>query len=64
MSQKPQPKAANNNRLEQKEEQAPKYDEEVQAKAQQYREIPEDPGGLLKAFILKEYQKNRYREQQ
>ena len=64
MSQKPQPKAANNNRLGQKEEQAPKYDEEVQAKAQQYREIPEDPGGLLKAFILKEYQKNRYREQQ
>lgn len=47
----------------QKEEEAPKYDEEVQAKAQQYREIPEDPGGLLKAFILKEYQQNRYNEQ-
>lgn len=47
----------------QKEEDAPKYDEEIQAKAQQYREIPEDPGGLLKAFILKEYQRNRYNEQ-
>lgn len=39
-----------------------KYDEEIQAKAQQYREVPEDPGGLLKAFILKEYQRNRYQE--
>lgn len=39
----------------------PKYNEEVQAREQQYREIPEDPGGLLRAFIRKEYQKNRYR---
>lgn len=39
-----------------------KYDEEIQAKAQQYREIPEDTGGLLKAFILKEYRRNRYQE--
>lgn len=45
---------------EQKEGEAEKYDEEVQAKAQQYREIPEDPGGLLRAFIAKEYQLNRY----
>lgn len=37
-----------------------KYDEEVQARAQQFREIPEDPGGLLKAFINKEYRLNRY----
>ena len=37
-----------------------KYDEEVQAREQQYREIPEDPGGLLRAFIYQEYQKNRY----
>lgn len=46
----------------QKEGKAPKYDEEVQARAQQYREIPEDPGGLLKAFIRKEYNRNRYNE--
>lgn len=39
-----------------------KYDEEIQARAQQYREIPEDPGGLLKAFIYKEYHRNRYNE--
>ena len=37
-----------------------KYDEEVQAREQQYREIPEDPGGLLRAFIYQEYMKNRY----
>lgn len=38
------------------------YDEKLQAKAQQYREIPEDVGGLLRAFIKQEYQKNRYNE--
>lgn len=39
-----------------------KYDEEVQARELQYREIPENPGGLLRAFIAREYAKNRYRE--
>lgn len=39
-----------------------KYDEEVQARVQKFREIPEDKGGLLKAFIQKEYLKNRYGE--
>ncbi len=38
------------------------YDEKMQAKARQYREIPEDPGGLLKAFIYQEYRQNRYNE--
>ena len=37
--------------------------EKMQAKIQQYREIPEDPGGLLKAFIYQEYRQNRYNEQ-
>lgn len=37
-----------------------KYDEERQAKVQQFRQIPEDPGGLLKAFIKREYRLNRY----
>ena len=41
---------------------APKSDEKAQAKEQQYREIPEDVGGLLRAFIYKEYMKNRYGE--
>ena len=36
------------------------YNEEVQARELQYREIPEDVGGLLRAFIAKEYSKNRY----
>ena len=37
-----------------------KYDEKRQAKVQQLRQIPENPGGLLKAFIAKEYRLNRY----
>ncbi len=37
-----------------------KYDEMRQAKVQQLRQIPENPGGLLKAFIAKEYRLNRY----
>lgn len=36
------------------------YNEEAQARELQYREIPEDPGGLLRAFIAREYAKNRY----
>lgn len=39
-----------------------KYDESIQARAQQYREIPEDAGGLLKAFIEKEYRIRRYQD--
>lgn len=39
------------------------YDEKMQAKMQQYRDIPEDPGGLLKAFIEQEYRQNRYNEE-
>ncbi len=39
-----------------------KYNEETQARARRYREIPEDPGGLLRAFILQEYQQNRYQD--
>ena len=46
----------------QKDDNDHKYDEEVQARELQYREIPEDPGGLLRAFINKEYMKNRYKE--
>lgn len=38
------------------------YDEEAQARAQQYREIPEDVGGLLRAFIYKEYKSKRYQD--
>lgn len=46
--------------LLQKNEDDNTYNEEVQARELQYREIPEDPGGLLRAFMAKEYAKNRY----
>lgn len=46
----------------QKSGEEPEYDERMQARAQQYREIPEDPGGLLRAFIYREYQRNRYKD--
>lgn len=46
----------------QKGDEETKYDEQVQARAQQFRDIPEDTGGLLRAFIKKEYMKNRYKE--
>lgn len=58
---KPEDEKKGGNAL-QKSEEDNKYDEEVQAREQQYREIPEDPGGLLRAFIRKEYMKNRYKE--
>lgn len=38
------------------------YSEAAQAREQQFRDIPEDAGGLLRAFILKEYQKKRYKD--
>ncbi len=37
-----------------------KFDEEVQAREMLYREVPEDPGGLLRALINKEYARKRY----
>lgn len=38
------------------------WDERIQASEQQYREIPENPGGLLRAFIKKEYIRKRYKD--
>ena len=38
------------------------YDEEAMAMQRQYREIPEDTGGLLREFIKKEYMKERYHD--
>lgn len=38
------------------------FSEAAQAREQQFRDIPEDTGGLLRAFIRKEYQKNRYKD--
>lgn len=39
------------------------YDEEALAMRRKYREIPEDPGGLLREFIKKEYMKDRYHDE-
>ncbi|MCQ2740907.1 MAG: VWA domain-containing protein [Alphaproteobacteria bacterium] len=49
--------------LPQQNEEQKDYDEKMQTKMQQYRDIPEDPGGLLKAFIYQEYRQNRYQEE-
>lgn len=60
--QEKQPERQHGGGAQTKEEKMPEYNEEMQAKAQQYREIPEDPGGLLKAMIYREYKLNRYDE--
>ena len=47
---------------EKTKEKGDNYSEAAQAREQQFRDIPEDVGGLLRAFIYKEYQKNRYKD--
>lgn len=58
----PQGNPSSSAQMEAEEGDDENYDEKVQAKTQRYREIPEDVGGLLRAFIHQEYQKNRYNE--
>ncbi len=58
-AQQPQAEAEGNQPPEKGE---PEYTEAVQAREQQFRDIPEDSGGLLRAFIRKEYLKNRYKD--
>lgn len=45
------------------EEETEEMDEEALARELQYREVPEDPGGLLRAFIEREYEKKRYEDE-
>ncbi len=40
-----------------------KYNDEALILQQRYREIPENPGGLLREFIKKEYVKDRYNDE-
>ncbi len=47
---------------EDKDKPEKEFNEAIQAREQQFREIPEDPGGLLRAYIYKEYLRNRYGE--
>ena len=44
----------------QKPKEDEEFDEQAQAYEMRYREIPEDPGGLLRSFIYREYRQNRY----
>lgn len=48
--------------INEKENNKKEYNEALQAREQQFRDIPEDAGGLLRAFIRKEYLKNRYKD--
>ncbi len=41
---------------------SPEEQEKMRARMQKFREIPEDKGGLLRAFIKKEFEKNRYKQ--
>lgn len=47
----------------QKGDENDKYDEEAVIMQKQYRDIPDDTGGLLREFIKKEYSKDRYRDE-
>ena len=40
----------------------PEDQEKIRARLQKFREIPEDKGGLLRAFIKREYDKKRYND--
>ena len=44
------------------DEASPEEKEQMRARTQRFREIPEDKGGLVRAFIYKEYQKQRYKD--
>lgn len=44
------------------DENADQEDQEAETVEQQYREIPENLGGLLRAFIAREHKQNRYKE--
>ena len=57
---KPSEQDASAQAQQQQEDVKGDFDEQTQAREMTYRNIPEDTGGLLRAFILKEYNKNRY----
>lgn len=57
---KAEPEKSEMQDFEKSQDDKKEYDEKAQAQEQQYREIPEDVGGLIRAFIAKEYAKKRY----
>lgn len=44
------------------DEKSPEEQEKIRARQQRFREIPEDKGGLLRAFIRREYERQRYKD--
>ena len=44
------------------DEKTPEEQEKIRARQQRFREIPEDKGGLLRAFIRREYERQRYKD--
>ena len=58
--QKQQPEEQKSISIEASDKQSPEEREKIRARMQKFRKIPEDKGGLLRAFIKKEYAKKRY----
>ena len=58
--QKQQPEEQKSVSIEASDKQSPEEREKIRARMQKFRKIPEDKGGLLRAFIKKEYAKKRY----
>ena len=55
-----QPEEQKSVSIEASDKQSPEEREKIRARMQKFRKIPEDKGGLLRAFIKKEYAKKRY----
>ncbi len=55
-----QPEEQKSVSIEASDKQSPAEREKIRARMQKFRKIPEDKGGLLRAFIKKEYAKKRY----
>ncbi len=55
-----QPEEQKSVSIEASGKQSPEEREKIRARMQKFRKIPEDKGGLLRAFIKKEYAKKRY----
>ena len=55
-----QPEEQKSVSIEASDKQSPEEREKIRARMQKFRKIPEDKGGLLRAFIKKEYAKKKY----
>jgi Ca-activated chloride channel family protein len=62
MSEQEGEQEAESAQIETGDETSPEEKEQMRARTQRFREIPEDKGGLVRAFIYKEYKKQRYKD--